>query len=1253
MNPKSTRILTISLVLTLMVLLFGLGSVTAQPLASPDAVQITVLQTNDFHGYLESDSSGRGGSAYMAGKINEIRAAVGADNVLLVDAGDEYFGGAPISALAMGESTIDIFNMMGYEVATYGNHEFDKGQEVLQERTAQSDYPWLGANIVLEGTDWDLPSWAQPYVIIEKGGVKVGIIGVDTDETPLVTLKGTTDGLVFKDLTQTILHYYDEVKAQSDALIVMAHMGTADSGPYKGLKTVAQELINAGKPVDLIIGGHQHEPLSSPVMVGNTAIVQAGYYGRWLGRADVTIDPATKSLTLDNWQLITINNTLTPDPAVEARVAYWSEQVAPLLEQPVGTTNVSLVRDYNAGSNVGDLVADSMLWKADEYDDGTVNGSVQIAFTNAGGLRADVTVPAGATLPYTLTWGDTFSILPFGNTLFLMDLTGAQVQALLDQSATLFKGILQSGGISYYWYNDCGCNAPTAWGAYNVKVGGQPLKRDKVYRVVTNNFLATGGDNFTTFNQGTNRWDTYYDMQQGFNEWIAANSPVNNPPDFDQRIVKLDNVVTILHTNDEHGRAYTDSYRGTPQGLTYLYSLVKKERAHNPNALLLSAGDTIQGNAFAFYFRDAPGPTPGGITDLPNPLMAAMNMMGYDAFAVGNHEYNFGSEVFVKALSQANFPVLGANVTDDGRYGLAQVPVEDYIVKDVSGVKVAIIGITNPRVPSYELPSNIVGLTFYGGFDTLRTMVPEVRSTENPDLLVALNHIGYSGYEGGSEADTDQAVAQGMSGIDVIVGGHSHTKLDPAVMITSAANPNGTLVAQAQSYAAYLGKINVGFIDGQIVFREGYLIPASEATADPDLEALLAPHLAAYQAYNSQVIGESLVTLDATTAYTEETGAGDLQVDASIEKLWQEGAAVDVHLSGAMTNQKVPAGTLTVGDMFTLMPYENSLVAMHMNGPQLKRVLERSYWNWWQYYYRTGSGSRYTTCFLLPSAGSQIMYDNSRAPDGDNVVAFYINGQPVDFTDGETYYNVSTVNYVAAGACNFTDAGQTLWPLDQITADTQYYVRDVVIDYVKAHTPVAPQAENRIVFASPQEMTITPAAGMMGYADSLERSKNYFGSGYLWTGEDTRPKNPRTLHGAFQVNLASALPQDAVITGAYVELTGRDMTYENGQIQSTLSLNLLDSSVDSMWPTISYYYLHNAHTVASVSLANYQFSVGGVNRFDFDQAAVQDLQMQLDGDGLVSFRTDGKIQAPYGRDIVGWDGRAVDPPVLHVTFYAP
>ncbi len=919
-------------------------------------------------------------------------------------------------------------------------------------------------------------------------------------------------------------------------------MGTADSGPYYGLQTLAQNLIDAGKPVDLMIGGHQHQALFDPVYVGDTAIVSAGYYGRYLGQVDVSIDKSSKKLTVKNYQLNPITADVTVasliadvetyyasgdianfgtynslikklekiqsdlaagraksaqqqlksfankvkaqsgkkisaaaaaslygdakwlltniDLEVAARVAYWAEVVAPIVEQPVGHTNIDLVRDYNNESNMGDIVTDAMLWSADLYDDGELNGTVDVAFTNPGGLRADIVIPDGADLPHIVTWGNTFDVLPFGNTLYMMDLTGAQIQALLDQSATLYKGILQTSGASYYWYNN-----PPAWGAYGITIGTEPLERDEVYRVVTNNFLAGGQDGWTTFAEGTNRWDTYYDMQEGFVEYIGMLGTIDAEDVPMDRIVRLDDVITMLHTNDTHGIWPETYYYSTPEGFEFLAAQIKAERAKNPNVLLLDAGDTFQGNAFAQYFRNA----------TPNPIAGGMNLLGYDAFTLGNHEFNFGPATLATMLGQLDAPLLGTiNLDDDGSYGFINDNVEDYINLDVDGKKVTIFGLTNPRVYRYELPTNIPGLTFYSGLDTGFAAVPQILADESPDLLVGLTHMGYSPY--GDEIDSDVLLAEGVAGIDVIIGGHSHTFLDPAVMVTSDVNPDGTLVAQAGRYATNLGKVNVGFIGGEVVLREGYLMPAGELPVDAEMGAYLQPFEDELAVYTSTELGQTTAPIDALQAYTQETNGANLQADSAVFELTSNGIPVDFHLSGAMSNRLVAAGAtpsapvmLTVADMYTLMPYENSLLVMSMNGPQIKEVLERGYRNYWWYNQGSpwGGYSHYTTCMLTTDAGNVITYtgDLATEPDGNNVASLTLDGVPVDLTDASTYYNVSSVNYLAAGSCNFNNAGETIWPLDQIVADTQFYVRDSVIDYIAAQTgSISPAIEGRLQF---------------------------------------------------------------------------------------------------------------------------------------------------------------------------------------------
>ena len=239
--------------------------------------------------------------------------------------------------------------------------------------------------------------------------------------------------------------------------------------------------------------------------------------------------------------------------------------------------------------------------------------------------------------------------------------------------------------------------------------------------------------------------------------------------------------------------------------------------------------------------------------------------------------------------------------------------------------------------------------------------------------------------------------------------------------------------------------------------------------------AYLQPFEDELDTYTSTVIGQTTAPIDALQAYTQETNGANLQADSAVFKLTNAGIDVDLHLSGAMSDRLVASGatpaspvTLTVNDMYTLMPYENSLLVLSMNGPKLKEVLERGYRNYWYYNYDVANaGSHYTTCILTTDAGNVITYNDPGSgtpPDGNNVISLTIDGAPVDFTNEATYYNVSTVNYLAAGSCNFNNAGETIWPLDQIVADTQFYVRNSVIDYIKAMGTVSPAIEGRLVF---------------------------------------------------------------------------------------------------------------------------------------------------------------------------------------------
>ena len=1132
-----------TIITTLIILTILFSSVAFPAPAVP--VTFSILHTNDFHGQMEPVASNPG-SARVAQVVNDIRTSAGASNVLLVDAGDQMQGSL-LSNLQNGEPVIATYNSMGYNVATFGNHEFDWGQTTLSARTTQAAYPYVTANIVKNDTGncatagWTKPDFAAaPYQVLTAGiapnTVKVAFIGVTTLETPAIVIQSATAGLCFKDPADSILHYYDTMKSQADVIVVLSHLGYMDGGygygiPVYGDQTLAYMLNSAGKPADLIVGGHSHTNLTAATVVGSTTVVQAYYNGRTVGRADVTV--GTDGSVGIAWSRTTGFTAGAKDPVIDALVTSYvtDPDYLALINQPIGYSSVDLARDYNGDNMMGTFIDDAIYNYLNS--DAEPANDVDMFFNNAGNLRTDwcyssgIWVTTGCTTalhaPALLTYGNMYQVLPFGNSTVVGQMTGAQILELLHQSATLFKGAIQPAGIRYSFYSYTDTNPgpqPYAWGGFDVTVynktthawEGLDLKR--TYRVGTNEFLAPAGqDGFTPFKYMTNI--TYWgDMLNAVNAHVAANygttdSAYEGPGGdglLDGRIVRDGTgaggsivPLTVLHHNDSHGNLA----KGTNIGYTQLATLIRQERLHNPDrTLLLSAGDNIQGDQMMYHFRTAPNGFASDGTALEpelrfNPLIKAFNSMGYDAMTLGNHEFNFGREIFKSVLGQATFPLLQANVIDNGAYGLAATSpsgIQPSVTKTVGpeNITVAILGIGNHRIPSYELPSNIPGLTFSNPLVRAQELSSALRPTS--DVVIALTHIGFTENPASEEVDTlvDTNLAGAVTGLDAIIGGHSHTnpmygfaqyKYLPAII--SAPDGKPVITTQAYRYNNTLGEVVLGLRarDGSsgydVVSQTGrYLTVSSSTPEDAAVKAIIDPFVSVLADYNNRVVGATTAPIDSLQGFTQETGGANLQADAAVYELkFLQGIPVDLHLSGAMTNKAIasdatPASpvTLKISDLYSAMPYENSLVVISMNGPQIKSILERSYRNYYYYKYVAGYGgySYYTTCMLDTDAAGRIVYDDRypALPNGHNVVALSINGTPVDFEDASRFYNISTINYLAAGSCNFNDAGTTLWPLGQIVHDRQQYVLDAVIDYIGFKGTVSPAVEGRLTFTT-------------------------------------------------------------------------------------------------------------------------------------------------------------------------------------------
>ena len=348
------------------------------------------------------------------------------------------------------------------------------------------------------------------YVLLERKGLKIAVIGITTVEAGYTTKPGNVRGLTFSEPRDVLPAIIKESKALgAKTIIVLSHSGLdAD-------KKMAEEIPG----IDVIVGGHSHTAVKTPVVVGKTIIVQAGCYGWYLGALKLKIDPDTGEILEYTGKRELRKVYAGPDDPADQKIAdivlRYHDRIKDRFSVKIAETAVDLVRNSRRESNIGDLICDAMK-EAEQAD---------IAFQNSGGIRANM--PAGK-----ITLEQVYAILPFDNILISMDLTGKQVLQILEQSALLEHGVLQVSGLKVKY----DLTKPSGERVVAAEANGSPIRQEKLYRTVTNDFLAAGGDKFAGFKQGRNV--RYGDEQRDvFIRYIKQHSPVR--PEIENRIVIL------------------------------------------------------------------------------------------------------------------------------------------------------------------------------------------------------------------------------------------------------------------------------------------------------------------------------------------------------------------------------------------------------------------------------------------------------------------------------------------------------------------------------------------------------------------------------------------------------------------------------------------------------------------------------------------------------------------------------------------
>jgi 5'-nucleotidase len=511
---------------------------------SDPVLHVKLLGINDFHGRLSVNAVGTrpaGGAAVLASYL-KAAAASAKDGAFIVHAGDHVGASPPNSALLQDEPSIMVLNELANDhckpasqfrqlpyaqqayaqlqcniIGTLGNHEFDEGISealrliyggnhskgpFLEQNWSGAHFPYINSNVISKTTAKPV---LPPYTVKEVDGVRIGFIGAVLRETPTIVTPTGVAGLAFQDEADAINAAAVQLKSQGvKTIIVTIHQGTRQSPTYEGpTRTEVSNLSGAivdiikrlDTEIDVVISGHSHS-FTNALVAGQKdkplLVTQAFSASTAYGDIDLTISRDSGDVVEKSAAIVTTwadqGPGLSPDVKVAQIVAAADERVAPLVNQVVGTVTTALTRsESRAGeSSLGNLIADAQR----------VMTGADFAFMNPGGIREDLN--AGE-----VTWGELFTIQPFGNDLVSMDLTGAQIKTLLEQQWTASSTrILKTSGLTYTWD---GARPIGDRVTQIVAANGVPVDPATIYRVTVNSFIATGGDGYLVLPQGTNR----------------------------------------------------------------------------------------------------------------------------------------------------------------------------------------------------------------------------------------------------------------------------------------------------------------------------------------------------------------------------------------------------------------------------------------------------------------------------------------------------------------------------------------------------------------------------------------------------------------------------------------------------------------------------------------------------------------------------------------------------------------------------
>jgi 2',3'-cyclic-nucleotide 2'-phosphodiesterase (5'-nucleotidase family) len=1069
-----------ALILVIVLTLFAIGvsAMSSRPLED-NSKTITILQTSDIHGhiypwaYKTDEEDDDVGLAKVYTIVKDIREEN--SNTLLVDSGDTIQGTTLADIFKDRGDVIhpmmNVMNLMNYDAWVLGNHEFNFGLGTLQNVIADANFPVLSANIHYKNED---RLFVKPYTIKEVDGIKVAILGLTTPNIPRWDGDKVT-ALEFEDMSETAKKYIPEMKKKgADIIIALAHAGLEGEGHKTGGDKV-RKIAEENPEITAIFAGHNHEIVNQTV--NGVLVVAPEDKGHQISRVDLTITKKS-----GKWVVINKKGTYLETKAVKAAPEVlelakdYHQETIDYVTTPIGTATGDFTPEDEVKGIPSAQIQDTPLVDFINQIQLEATGA---DISSAALFDSNATIQAG---PVSIK--DATLIYKYPNTLYTVEITGKELKDYMELTATYFN-TYQDGDLTISFnpeirgYNydmfagveyKIDISKPAGGRIVDLTFKSKTVTDEQTFTLALNNYRY-GGLKASGIIHNEANFKSEKTIQQYIIDYIKEAKRINPTVDNNWKIIGADlshpqrdkvielinagiinipaknrswnaksiNIndpqvqaalnnykkIDILSTNDFHGNVRG----GYEAGAANFAAVIDYYKKQNPEGtILVSGGDSYQG-------------TPVSTLNHGAPVIELFNYLGYTASAIGNHEFDWGQDILAEITHKADYKFVAANLYNKNTDQVVDY-AKPYIITEVNGVKVGIIGISTPDTLTSVMPTNIENLEFRDPAIVINKVAPKLRAA-GADLIIVLSHMpGNTDWTTGEVSGELIEVAKEVDGIDGMIGGHSHD--------TVTATVNGIPIVEAYKHGRRIGHLSyfVNTETDEVVTIEPTTHAVRKTKLNISLDKKAQAIVDKYQKVIEPIMNEVLTTskVPLKREYNDISNMGVLVTDAIKE--YTQADVVFQNAGGLRVD--IPAGKVKVEQIYSLLPFGNTVVTTEMTGQQIIDILEQSF--------TLDKG-------MMQLSGLRVIYDPNKAKYNRVISVQLADGTPLQLAKK---YKVATNNFLAVGGDKFNTFKEVEF------TNSYKEIKEIVIEYLRAKGTINPKVDNRVI--KKNELIIEPAA---------------------------------------------------------------------------------------------------------------------------------------------------------------------------------